>query len=121
MAKSKTRSKQADLRDKLAKAKQEKVTVSGTASLTAQEIKEQNDRLRFEQLLRSKGGAVLNDFSKDGYLSPQQEDEVIQAKSKCHIASMTKRVIGVLPSTVVIAGLHTHHCSVTSFGYRANL
>ncbi|GKY99066.1 hypothetical protein MPSEU_000862300 [Mayamaea pseudoterrestris] len=90
MAKSKTRSKQAELRDKLAKAKQEKLSGGAADSassndatllkLSAEEIKEQNDRRRFEQLLRSQGGSVLNDFSKDGYLSQQQEEEEIIAK-----------------------------------------
>jgi hypothetical protein len=83
MAKSKTRMKQADLLEKLAKAKQERLN-SGAAPviLSAEEIKEQNDRLRFEQLLKSKGGAVLNDISSDGYLTRQQEEEEIDAKSK---------------------------------------
>lgn len=86
MAKSKSLNKQADLRRKMELAKQqkeEKIVESGlTLELTAQEIKERNDRLRFEELLKKEAGNVLNDYGSDSYLNKQQEEEEIAAARK---------------------------------------
>jgi hypothetical protein len=87
MAKSKAQSKQAALREKLAQAIQQKNLNNGdasstTPSLTPDQIREQNDRLRFEQLLRTKGAMSWNDSAGDGYLTKQQEEEEINASSK---------------------------------------
>lgn len=83
-AKSKTRSKQLVLREKLAIAKQQNAEETKDKSrMTDEEIKEQNDRLRFEEMLKTKGSSVLNEYSSDGYLSKQQEEEEISAAGKC--------------------------------------
>lgn len=86
MAKSKSLSKQADLRRKMELAKQQKeqeIVQSGlTLELTAQEIKERNDRLRFQELLKKEAGNVLNDYGSDSYLNKQQEEEEITAARK---------------------------------------
>ena len=88
----KTRNKQADLQRKLQLAKQQKQEQSGENEnaakeggdnqekpLSEKEIKERNDRLRFEELLKKEGAKVMNDYSSDGYLNRQQEEEEIQA------------------------------------------
>ncbi|GAX24510.1 hypothetical protein FisN_18Lh062 [Fistulifera solaris] len=86
MAKSKSLNKQADLRRKMERVKQQKeeeIVQSGMIiELTAQEIKERNDRLRFEELLKKEAGNVLNDYGSDSYLSKQQEEEEITAARK---------------------------------------
>jgi hypothetical protein len=86
MAKSKSLNKQADLRRKMERVKQQKeeeIVQSGmTIELTAQEIRERNDRLRFEELLKKEAGNVLNDYGLDSYLSKQQEEEEITAARK---------------------------------------
>lgn len=86
MAKSKSLIKQADLRRKMELAKQQKeeeiVQLGLTLELTAQEIKERNDRLRFQELLKKEGGNVLNDYGSDGYLNKQQEEEEMTAARK---------------------------------------
>jgi hypothetical protein len=85
--------KQADLMKKLREAKQQAKEDSGetddesaspkeNAKLSAKEIKERNDRLRFEELLATGGSSVLNDYSADGYLNRQQEEEEISAARK---------------------------------------
>ena len=88
MAKSKSLSKQADLRRKMELAKQQKEEVivqSGvTLELSAREIKERNDRLRFEELLKKEAGNVLNDYGSDSYLTNQQEEEEITAARTYH-------------------------------------
>lgn len=48
--------------------------------LTDQQIKERNDRLRFEELLQ-RSGTVLNEYSADGYMSKKQEEEESDARS----------------------------------------
>lgn len=85
----KINNKQAELAKKLALAKEqnalkEGVNTSGsrvTERLSDSAIKERNDRLRFEELLK-KQTASLNDISSDGYLSKQQEDAEIDAYRK---------------------------------------
>jgi hypothetical protein len=86
--------KQADLMKKLQQAKQQAKESSGetdndesassteNTKLSAKEIKERNDRLRFKQLLETGGSSVLNDYSSDGYLNRQQEEEEISAARK---------------------------------------
>ena len=87
--------KQAELRRKMEQAKRQKtkqqqqedndISTSSSQktkeSLTDREIKEQNDRLRFEELLKRESANVLNDYSSDGYLTRQQEEEEIVAAS----------------------------------------
>ena len=53
------------------------------ASLSDAEIKKRNDRLRFEEMLKRESANVLNAYSNDGYLSKEQEEEEINAASKC--------------------------------------
>lgn len=48
-------------------------------ALTAEQIKERNDRKRFEQLLQREGSKSLNNYNSDGYLSRDQEEEEITA------------------------------------------
>jgi hypothetical protein len=85
--------KQADLMKKLKEAKQQAKESSGetveesantkeTTELSAKEVKERNDRLRFQQLLEEGGTSMLNDYSSDGYLNRQQEEEEISAARK---------------------------------------
>jgi hypothetical protein len=86
----KARNKQAALRKKLEEAKrQNSPTTEDEVQrdekkrlLSEEEIKERNDRLRFEQLLKSKASIVLNDYSSEGYLNRQQEEEEIDAARK---------------------------------------
>ena len=63
--------------------KQRLETIAGRQKLTEREIRERNDRLRFEELLRKGSASVLNDYSSDGYLNKQQEEEEIDAFRKC--------------------------------------
>lgn len=81
---SRSRNKQAELARKLAEAKRQNQSQdpSHASSLSDEEIKERNDRQRFEELLQQKGSTVLNDFSADGYLTRQQEEEEIRAVRK---------------------------------------
>ena len=87
---SKANNKQALLKQKLEEAKRQKLdhakdteTIAGRQKLTEREIRERNDRLRFEELLRKGSASVLNDYSSDGYLNKQQEEEEIDAFRKC--------------------------------------
>ena len=87
---SKSNNKQALLKQKLEEAKRQKLdraedteTIAGRQKLTEREIRERNDRLRFEELLRKGSASVLNDYSSDGYLNKQQEEEEIDAFRKC--------------------------------------
>lgn len=83
------RNKQAELKRKMEIAKQQKEIdgeevpviddVTEKTSLTDIEIKEQNDRLRFQELLKRSASNVLNNYSSDGYLSKDQEEEEIEA------------------------------------------
>ena len=84
LAMAKSINKQAELRRKMEQAKRQKLGESSSINdaetrLTDEEIKEQNDRLRFEELLKTKSATVLNDYSSDGYLNKQQEEEDITA------------------------------------------
>lgn len=87
----KMKNKQAELAKKMADAKNQAGggtpvdDVSATAKLSAQEVKEQNDRLRFEELLKTQASSVLNDYSSDGYLNKKQEEEEIMASSEYNI------------------------------------
>lgn len=86
------RNKQAELKRKMEIAKQQKEIdgeevpviddVTEKTSLTDIEIKEQNDRLRFQELLKRSASNVLNNYSSDGYLSKDQEEEEIEAARK---------------------------------------
>ena len=84
----KMKNKQADMLKKMADAKKQTaggeipVDESGTAILSAQEIKEQNDRLRFQELLNTQGSSVFSDYSSDGYLNRKQEEEEMTAFSE---------------------------------------
>jgi hypothetical protein len=95
-ANKKMRNNQAALAQKLALAKERANRKDGeddgtntinakeaATSLSAAEIKEKNDRLRFEELLRTQASIVLNDYSSDGYKNQQQENEEIMAARKC--------------------------------------
>jgi hypothetical protein len=84
--------KQAELKRKLEQAKLQKLeTTTATsadnraeaAALSDRQLKERNDRLRFAELLRKEAANVLNDYSSDGYLNKQQEEEEITAARKC--------------------------------------
>ena len=76
--------KQAELRRKMEQAKRQNLEESmddteEKSLLTDKEIKERNDRLRFAELLKKESANVLNDYSADGYLNRQQEEEEITA------------------------------------------
>ena len=86
----KFKSKQADLKRKMELAKQQKGDEpqeenKEPKNLTDQEIKERNDRKRFEQLLKQEGSKVLNDYTSDSYLNTKQEEEEITAASKLRV------------------------------------
>jgi hypothetical protein len=59
--------------------KDDKTNEASIASLSDAEIKKKNDQLRFEQLLKQEASNVLNNYSSDGYLSKEQEEEEISA------------------------------------------
>ena len=67
----KYKNKQADLKRKLELAKEQNKKDEGQEpkKLTDEEIKEQNDRKRFEQLLQREGAKAFNDYDSDGYLN----------------------------------------------------
>lgn len=86
----KLKNKQAQMLEKMKAAKRQagkddesSTEVSADAAkggrLSDEEIKERNDRLRFEELLKKQSSTALNDFSSDGYLSKEQEEEDISA------------------------------------------
>lgn len=84
----KIRNKQAELAKKLAMAKEQnlkqdgaKADQRGGARQTDLEMKEINDRRRFEEML-DKQTASLNFVSSDGYLSREQEEAEIDAYRK---------------------------------------
>jgi len=92
---SKSKNKQADLKRKLELAKQQNnegtTTTSSTewtdeqeatTALTAEQIKERNDRKRLEQLLKRDGAKSFANYDTDGYLSRNQEEEEITAARK---------------------------------------
>ena len=87
----KAKNKQGLLKQKMEEAKRQNLdttenaeTTAGTQKLTDREIRERNDRLRFEELLKKGSSSVLNDYSSDGYLNKQQEEEEIDAFRKCY-------------------------------------
>ena len=79
------RNKQGDLKRKLELAKQQNkgsdAEKASHSQPSAQEIRERNDRMRFDELLKksSVSAAVLNAYSSDGYLTREQEEEEISA------------------------------------------
>lgn len=79
------KNKQGDLKKKLelAKLQNKGVAVGGSSQSqpSPQEIQERNDRMRFDELLKksSVSAALLNDYSSDGYLTREQEEEEISA------------------------------------------
>jgi hypothetical protein len=77
----KAKNKQAAFLDKLAKAHNNQQ--KDNADLSDEEVKERNDRLRFEELLMN--GAFSNDDSSDSYLNREQEEEEITATRKCSL------------------------------------
>jgi hypothetical protein len=98
---SKSMNKQAALRQKLEQAKQQNfeqqrqqqnstttttTTVSSSTSsgypFSDKEIRERNDRLRFEELLQKKGGAFIDSENDKEYKTRQQEDDEIDAVRK---------------------------------------
>ena len=96
---SRSLNKQAALRQKLEQARQQNfeqqqnttttssttITVSSSSAgypLSEKEIRERNDRLRFEELLQKKGGAFIDSENDKEYKSRQQEDDEIDAVRK---------------------------------------
>ena len=91
---SRSLNKQAALRQKLEQAKQQNfeqqqqnstTTASSSSSgypFSEQEIRERNDRLRFEELLQKKGGAFIDSENDKEYKTRQQEDDEIDAIRK---------------------------------------
>ena len=85
----KLRSRQAELQRKMklakeqAREKQSSVTASDLR-LTDEEMKEQNDRKRFDDLLKSSSTSITaaNGDISDNYLTDAQEEETIDAYSK---------------------------------------
>ena len=99
----KGKNKQAELRQKLEEAKrQNQIQQDGTSNKQQQQeqyeifnqktIQEKNDRLRFEELLQKGTANVLNDYSSDGYLNKQQEEEEIDAVRKLYMYCFIYRV-----------------------------
>jgi hypothetical protein len=96
---SRSLNKQAALRQKLEQAKlqnfeqqqQQDTTITSLTSssssktgypLSEKEIRERNDRLRFEELLQKKGGAFIDSENDMEYKTRQQEDDEIDAVRK---------------------------------------
>jgi hypothetical protein len=82
----KARNKQADLLKKMELARQQKEgdatdenAPNSLQRLSSAEIKKQNDQKRFEQLLKQESSNVLSAYTRDGYLSKEQEEEEISA------------------------------------------
>jgi len=99
----KLRNRQAELQKKMVLAKQQAAEEkennddsSGVDSrLTDEEIKEQNDRKRFEKLLKSNTAATMSiangdKFLSDNYLTTEQEEETIDAYRKFSIKHLGK-------------------------------
>ena len=82
----KMRNKQADLAKKMALAKEQNAQKQSVYTpetkkeerLSDEEMKEQNDRRRFEELLKTQA-VSLGDISSENYLTQQQEEEIIDA------------------------------------------
>ena len=89
---SRSLNKQAALRQKLEQAKQQNfeqqqqnsttTTSSSGYPFSEKEIRERNDRLRFEELLQKKGGAFIDSENDKEYKTRQQEDDEIDAIRK---------------------------------------
>jgi hypothetical protein len=47
--------------------------------LSSAKVKKQNDQKRFQQLLKQESSNVLSAYTRDGYLSKEQEEEEISA------------------------------------------
>jgi hypothetical protein len=85
----KMRNSQAELAKKMALAREQKAQEEGAdlqvpeaaERLSSREIKERNDRLRFEELLQTQSTS-FNDVSSDGYLNARQEEAEIDAYRK---------------------------------------
>jgi hypothetical protein len=78
----KARNKQGELARRLELAKQQRedsVPDDQKARLSDKEMKMKNDRLRFDEMLKSAAIAVGNDFESGGYLSQAQEEEEFQS------------------------------------------
>lgn len=94
----KLRNKQAELQRKMALAKQQaaqKASESddgkgGKARMTDEELKEANDRKRFDELLNSQS-ASIGAKSSDSYLTQEQEEENIDAFRKFWIVCIFER------------------------------
>jgi len=92
----KQKNKQMDLKRKMELAKLQKQGIDTDADtdaaasaendsklgLTQEEIKERNDRRRFEQLLQREGTKMFSDYESDGYLNTKQVEEEISAQRK---------------------------------------
>lgn len=94
----KARNKAADLARKMELARKEKEggdsegSEKSIAKLSEAEIKKKNDRLRFKQLLQQESANVLNAYSKDGYLSKEQEEDEISAVRKCWLSTLVSHL-----------------------------
>jgi hypothetical protein len=88
MGESNSRNKQADLLRKMELAKQQHHTADEVVpegdkqilKLTDKQIKEQNDQLRFKELLKRSASKDLKGYSSNGYLNAQQEKEEMLAQ-----------------------------------------
>ena len=92
----KIRNKQMDLMKKMKEAKKQNqddddegdggaatpasMTAADSKRMTAEEIKERNDRLRFEELLKRE--SANPNYTSDSYLTKDQEEEEINAARK---------------------------------------
>ena len=79
--------KQADLQEKLRQAKAQNQNngddnnSSSLKGLSDTEVKEENDRKRFAELLERRG-SLFDEYSNDSYLNTAQEEEEMQAARK---------------------------------------
>ena len=120
---SRSLNKQAALRQKLEQAKQQNfeqqqqqlqqqqqnTTISSSSSssssvsgypLSEKEIRERNDRLRFEELLKKKGGAFIDSENDKEYKTRQQEDEEIDAVRKYTIYVSYMKTVRLFTLTI---------------------
>jgi len=87
--------KQTDLKRLYEEAQQRNGTQRPEKEQTAEEIKERNDRLRFEELLKN-APVSMSDAPSDGYLTKEQEDEEISAARRYYegIKTPSHNIIG---------------------------
>jgi hypothetical protein len=83
-ASSKAQNKQAALRQKMEAAKRQSSNAieeqtGSKRDLSDEEIRQRNDRMRFEELLKKGIGRIQSEYDSDGYLSQQQEEDEIDA------------------------------------------